>query len=117
MSKKKYNSLSDLGGMVYSTNPNFSLENENTEQEKGDSKDQKLKVWIEKNHRGGKTATIVRDFIGSDDDLEALGKLLKTKCGTGGSVKEQEIIIQGDHRDKVVQLLTSMGYQVKKAGG
>lgn len=102
---------------MYSTNPNFSLENENTEQVKVDNKDQNLKVWIEKNHRGGKTATIVRDFIGSEEDLEALGKLLKTKCGTGGSVKEQEIIIQGDHRDKVVQLLTSMGYQVKKAGG
>lgn len=117
MNKKKSNSLDDLGGMVYSTNPNFAFENDNTEQESLDNKEQKLKVWLEKNHRGGKTATIVRDFIGTNDDLEALGKLLKTKCGTGGSVKDQEIIIQGDHREKVMQILLNLGYQAKKAGG
>ncbi len=117
MNKKKSNSLGDLGGMVYSTDPNFSIENESVQHESIDNKDQKLKVWLEKNHRGGKIATIVRDFIGPEEDLEALGKMLKTKCGTGGSVKDQEIIIQGDHREKVVQLLLALGYQVKKAGG
>ena len=117
MSKKKSNSLDDLGGMVYSTNPNFSFDNEDAEQKSIENKEQKLKIWLEKNHRGGKTATIVRDFVGTDEDLEALGKLLKTKCGTGGSVKDQEIIIQGDHREKVMQILLNLGYQAKKAGG
>ncbi|MFM7619654.1 MAG: translation initiation factor [Bacteroidota bacterium] len=117
MSKKKSNSLDDLGGMVYSTNPNFAFDNEDAEQKPIENKEQKLKIWLEKNHRGGKTATIVRDFVGTDEDLEALGKLLKTKCGTGGSVKDQEIIIQGDHREKVLQILLNLGYQAKKAGG
>jgi len=117
MSKKKSNSLDDLGGMVYSTNPNFAFENESAEQESIDNKNQKLKVWLEKNHRGGKTATIVRDYVGTNEDLEVLGKMLKTKCGAGGSVKDQEIIIQGDHRDKVIQILLNLGYQAKKAGG
>jgi len=117
MSKKKSNSLDDLGGMVYSTNPNFAFDNKDTEQKPIENKEQKLKIWLEKNHRGGKTATIVRNFVGTDEDLEALGKLLKTKCGTGGSVKDQEIIIQGDHREKVLQILLNLGYQAKKAGG
>jgi translation initiation factor 1 len=79
---------------------------------------QDLRVWLEKNHRGGKTATVIKGFVGSDADLESLGKTLKTKCGTGGSAKEGEIIIQGDHRDKVLVLLLDQGYKnTKKAGG
>ncbi len=77
---------------------------------------QDLRVWLDK-HRGGKTATIVRGFVGSDADLEALGRTLKTKCGVGGSAKNGEVIIQGDHRDKVVDILMKAGFKCKKAGG
>lgn len=112
MSKQKNTS----GGFVYSTNPNFKSEEENEEQETLAPAQQDLRVWLEKNHRGGKTATVIKGFVGNDDDLEVLGKILKTKCGTGGSAKDGEIIIQGDHRDKIVALLTQMGYKSKKAG-
>jgi len=112
MSKQKSNS----SGFVYSTSPNFKSEEENEEQETLAPAQQDLRVWLEKNHRGGKTATVVKGFVGNDDDLEVLGKTLKTKCGTGGSAKDGEIIIQGDHRDKIVALLTQMGYKSKKAG-
>jgi translation initiation factor 1 len=77
---------------------------------------QDLRVWLEKNHRGGKIASVIKGFIGKQEDLEALGKTLKTKCGTGGSAKEGEIIIQGDHREKIVTLLQQLGYKAKKAG-
>lgn len=112
MSKNKNSS----GGFVYSTNPNYKQEEEQESFETLAPNQQDLRVWLEKNHRGGKTATVVKGFVGNDDDLEALGKTLKTKCGTGGSAKDGEIIIQGDHRDKVVALLTQMGYKSKKAG-
>lgn len=112
MSKNKNNS----GGFVYSTNPNFKQEEENEEQETLAPAQQDLRVWLEKNHRGGKTATVVKGFVGNDDDLEVLGKTMKTKCGTGGSAKDGEIIIQGDHRDKIVALLAQMGYKSKRAG-
>lgn len=111
--KKNINS----GGLVYSTNPNFKPENEETEQETVQPAAQDLRIWLEKNHRGGKTATVIKGFIGRDSDLETLGKTLKQKCGTGGSVKDGEIIIQGDHRDKILLLLTQSGYKAKKAGG
>jgi translation initiation factor 1 len=79
--------------------------------------EQVLRVFVESKNRGGKTATIIRDFIGSDDDLKDLGKIIKSKCSTGGSVKDGEIIIQGNVRDKVIQLLTNMDYKVKRVGG
>lgn len=112
MSKKN----SSDGGFVFSTNPNFSWDDDSSEQETLPNNEQKLKVWLEKNHRGGKTATVIKDFVGKEEDLEALSKLLKNKCGTGGSAKDGEIIIQGDHREKIVKLLTDMNYQAKKAG-
>jgi len=112
MSKKN----SSDGGFVFSTNPNFSWDDDNREQETLPNNEQKLKVWLEKNHRGGKTATVIKDFVGKPEDLEALSKILKNKCGTGGSAKDGEIIIQGDHREKIVKLLTDMNYQAKKAG-
>ena len=77
---------------------------------------QKLRVQIEKNHRGGKTVTLVKGFVGSDDDLKELAKELKSRCGVGGSAKDGEIIVQGDHRDRVVELLVAAGYKCKKAG-
>lgn len=117
MPKPKSNSLSDLGGMVYSTNPNYRPETEDSESnETAAPNHQDLRVWLEKNHRGGKTATVIKGFMGTADELENLGKTLKTKCGTGGTAKEGEIIIQGDHREKIMALLLQLGYKAKKAG-
>jgi len=116
MPKPKSNSLADLGGMVYSTNPNYKPDEVEENNESVAPSRQDLRVWLEKNHRGGKTATVIKGFAGSADDLETLGKTLKTKCGTGGSAKDGEIIIQGDHRDKIMTMLAQLGYKAKKAG-
>lgn len=102
-------------GMVYSTDPGF----KNEEQIEAVSETpvpakQKLRVALDKRNRGGKKVTIVADFVGCEDDLTALGKMLKTKCGVGGSVKDGEIIIQGDFRDKVVEILCGLGYKARK---
>ena len=103
-------------GMVYSTNPNFTYDyGEEQEAETLAPSQQKLRIWRDTKGRGGKVATIVRDFVGSTEDLQNLGRLLKQACGVGGSVKEGEIIIQGDHRDRVTALLVQKGYsQTKK---
>lgn len=102
-------------GMVYSTNPDFQFETENVvEQETLPKQQQKLRISIEKKNRGGKVATIVKGFIGSENDLKELGKMLKTKCGVGGSTKEGEIIIQGELKDKILDLLIKAGYTQTK---
>jgi translation initiation factor 1 len=112
-SSKKNNT----GGFVYSTNPSYQPDTgDDAGEETLAPNQQDLRVWLEKNHRGGKTATVIKGFVGLTADLEALGKTLKSKCGTGGSAKDGEIIIQGDHRDKIVLLLHQMGYKAKKAG-
>lgn len=111
MSKKN---KADKSGFVYSTDPNFSFQHEDDpEQETLPPGQQKLKIKLETKHRGGKTVTMVEGFLGRDEDLQQLGKQLKNTCGTGGSVKDGEIIIQGDQREKIRQWLQKNGYGVK----
>lgn len=101
----------DRLGVVFSTNPDFHYESEaEPEVAPLPKAQQRLRVSMEKNHRGGKTVTLVRGFVGTDDDLTALARLLKTRCGVGGSAKEGEIIIQGDFRQRIIDLLKAEGY-------
>jgi translation initiation factor 1 len=110
--------MANKTNIVYSTNKNFKPEDDDNEDVRATGpKSQALKVWLEKNSRGGKTVSIVKGFVGSENELEKLAKLLKSKCGVGGTAKEGEILIQGDHRDKIVKILTDLGYPCKKAGG
>lgn len=112
MSKKNKN---DKYGFVYSTDPGFKFEEEQREpQETLTPKEQRLKIRLETKHRGGKTVTLIEGFIGKEEDLEELGKKLKNFCGTGGSAKDGEIIIQGDQREKVLQWLLKNGYEKSK---
>lgn len=105
-------------GTVYSTNPDFKYEKENEpEQETLPPKQQKLTVCLDKKQRKGKSVTLISGFTGREEDLKELGKMLKTKCGSGGSVKEGEIIVQGDFRGRVMEILQQEGYKVKRSGG
>jgi translation initiation factor 1 len=104
-------------GIVYSTNPDFKFGKEPEKQETLPPAAQVLYVWLDSKSRKGKTVTLIKGFKGSADDLETLGRSLKTLCGTGGSVKEGEIMIQGDFREKVMAYLSKNGYKVKRAGG
>jgi translation initiation factor 1 len=107
MAKNNHNKL-----IVYSTNPDYKPQDDNEQQETPAPAQQTLYLALER-HGGGKTATVVSNFIGSQDDLDSLGKQLKTKCGVGGSVKDGVIIIQGDNRDKAIAYLQSLGYKTK----
>lgn len=105
-------------GIVYSTSDEFDYDYEDQiEQTTLPPSQQNLKVQLDKKARAGKKVSLINGFIGSENDLKELGKLLKTKCGVGGSVKDGEIIIQGDFRDKIMEVLKKDGYQVKKIGG
>jgi translation initiation factor 1 len=109
---------SDKLGFVYSTDPNFQFQHEDgPAAETLPPQQQKLKVKLETKHRGGKAVTLVEGFVGTDDDLQTLGKALKNFCGTGGSAKDGEIIVQGDQRDKVLQWLQKSGYKNAKRIG
>ena len=104
--------------IVYSTNPDFEYQNDNGQDEETiDPSEQLLEVWLDKKGRNGKTAILIKGFIGSEDDLKELGKKLKVSCGVGGSAKEGEIVIQGDLRDKIIKLLQDWGYKTKRVGG
>lgn len=114
MSKKN---KPDSQGFVYSTDPNFNFRpEENDALETLTPAQQKLRIRLETKHRGGKTVSLVTGFIGTEEDLEKLGKSLKNFCGTGGSAKDGEIIIQGDQRDKILQWLLKNGYTNSKKG-
>lgn len=103
-----------LQGVVYSTDPQYKYE-KGEEEPKNTlaNQNQQLRVRIEKQHRGGKTVTVVEGFVGKEEDREQLGKLLKQKCGAGGSVKDGLILIQGEMKERVVKLLSELGYKAK----
>lgn len=113
MAKKKFKNI------VYSTNPDFQfeMEDEDEVQETLDPSDQLLYVSIDRKQRGGKEVTLIEGFIGHEEDIKELGKMLKSKCGVGGTVKDGDILIQGNFRDKVIDLLLKDGYKVKRKGG
>ena len=111
MSKKN---KPDSHGFVFSTDPDFKFEEEQNSVETIAPKQQKLKVRLDTKHRAGKAVTLVEGFIGKEEDMEALGKSLKAFCGTGGSAKDGEIIVQGDQREKVMQWLIKNGYTSSK---
>jgi translation initiation factor 1 len=105
-------------GVVYSTNPDFRYEDGvEKEQETPAPGKQDLRVMLDASHRKGKKVTLITGFKGLDDDLQQLGRDLKAICGSGGTVKDGEILVQGDFREKVVGHLLRKGYKVKKSGG
>lgn len=111
MSKKKKN-------VVYSTNPDFDYDfEEDEEMETIPNNQQDLRILLDRKNRNGKAVSIISGFIGSVDDLKDLGKKIKSKCAVGGTIKDGEIIIQGDFRDKILALLEKEGYRAKKSGG
>lgn len=118
LQKKKRMSKKNKKNVVYSTNPDFDYEyDEKQEEETLPAKEQHLKLYKDRKHRKGKTAILVKGFIGTEEDLKALGKQLKQKCAVGGSAKDAEIILQGEVREKVMNYLKKQGYNCKKVGG
>ncbi len=114
MGKFKKLGLEDLGGFVFSTNDNFEFQADSVNKETLPKKDQRLEAHFSKKGRNGKIVTLIKGFAGVDKDLQALAKMLKMKCGVGGSAKEGEIIIQGNFRDQIIDILKKEGYPVKR---
>ena len=118
MSDKKSKKFNSFEGIVFSTDPEHVYEVSAVEEDETLAKNQQLlKVQLDKKQRAGKAVTLVYNFVGKEADLQALGKTLKTKCGVGGSIKDGQILIQGDFRAKVIELLQKEGYKVKQVGG
>ncbi len=121
MAKKKKIGLEELGGLVFSTNNELEENTHNNGQEEKvkviEPEEQALEAHFSNKGRGGKTVTVIKGYIGPEKELDALGKRLKKNCGVGGSVKNGEIIIQGDLREKIMSLLKKEGYMVKRVGG
>lgn len=115
----KKNDWKERLNIVYSTNPDFNYEiEEEMEEITLPAQQQRLKVQLDRKNRGGKVVTLITGFVGKEDDLKELGKMLKSKCGVGGSAKDGEIIVQGDFKQKVIDLLQKAGYtQTKGVGG
>lgn len=115
----KANNWKERLNVVYSTNPDFNYENESDEEQVTPKPSQQnLRVQLDRKNRGGKVVTLITGFVGTEDDLKELGKLLKSKCGVGGSAKEGEIMVQGDFKLKILELLKKEGYtQTKAIGG
>lgn len=117
MNKPKKKVLNDFGGIMYSTDPSFNYEELPIVEENLTNAQQDLRILLDRKNRAGKAVTLITGFRGNEAQLSDLGKMLKTKCGVGGSAKDGEIIIQGDFRDKVILLLQKEGFKVKKSGG
>ncbi len=112
------NDWKDRLGVVFSTNPDFQYEN--NQEESADTlppQQQNLMVFLDKKNRKGKSVTLISGFVGKVEDLKELGKLLKSKCGVGGSIKDGEILIQGNFCDRIIEILKSEGFKVKRSGG
>ena len=112
------NKNKNRSGLIYSTNPEIKPENDSPDPETTlPPAQQQLRVMLDKKLRAGKKVTLVTGFVGTMEDLENLGRMLKSKCGVGGTVKDGEILIQGDFRPKILELLLTAGYKAKQAGG
>jgi len=112
------NDWKDRLGVVFSTNRDFNFESEGKEEQKSlPPQQQNLKVQLDRKKRAGKSVTLITGFVGADEDLKSLGKILKTKCGVGGTTKDGEILIQGDFCMKIIEILKNEGYKVKRSGG